>query len=68
VRGVSRKQAEGMTEFDAVTRQGLRKRYGSGVVIDRLDFDVPGGEMAGGRERQRLFLVLALPGRSERTS
>ena len=36
-----------MTEFDAVTVRGLRKRYGSGVVIDRLDFDVSRGEMAG---------------------
>ena len=35
-----------MTEFDAVTVRGLRKRYGSGVV-DRLDFDVSRGEMAG---------------------
>jgi ABC-2 type transport system ATP-binding protein len=47
VRVVSREQAEGMTEFDAVTVSGLRKRYGSGVVIDRLDFDVSRGEMAG---------------------
>ena len=36
-----------MTEFDAVTVRGLRKRYGSEVVIDRLDFDVSRGEMAG---------------------
>ena len=36
-----------MTEFDAVTVRGLRKRYGSGVVVDRLDFDVSRGEMAG---------------------
>lgn len=111
-----------MTEFDAVTVRGLRKRYGSGVVVDRLDFDVSRGEMAGadgagktitveciqglrvagavdlfatarardgtelleqsglggrgrwgfspfsGRERHRLFVVCALPGRPERTS
>ena len=36
-----------MTEFHAVTIRGLRKRYGSGVVVDRLDFDVSRGEMAG---------------------
>jgi ABC-2 type transport system ATP-binding protein len=47
VRVVSREQAEGMTEFDAVTVRGLRKRSGSGVVIDRLDFDVSRGEIAG---------------------
>ena len=47
VRVVSREQAEGMTEFDAVTVRGLRKRYGSGVVVDRLDFDVSRGEMVG---------------------
>jgi len=47
VRVVSREQAKGMTEFDAVTVRGLRKRYGSGVVIDRLDFDVSRGEMVG---------------------
>ncbi len=47
VRAVSREQAEGMTEFDAVTVRGLRKRSGSGVVVDRLDFDVSDGEMAG---------------------
>ena len=47
VRVVLREQAEGMTEFDAVTVRGLRKRYGSGVVVDRLGFDVSRGEMAG---------------------
>ena len=47
VGGVSHEQAEGMTDFDAVTVRGLRKWYGSGVVIDRLDFDVSRGEMAG---------------------
>jgi ABC-2 type transport system ATP-binding protein len=47
VGGVSHEQAEGMTDFDAVTVRGLRKRYGSGVVVDRLDFDVSRGEMAG---------------------
>ena len=39
-----------MTEFDAVTVRGLRKRYGSGVVVDRLDFDVSRGEMAAGAD------------------
>jgi len=29
-----------MTEFDAMTVRGLRRRYRSGVVVDRLDFDV----------------------------
>lgn len=47
VRAVSREQAEGMTEFDAVTVRGLHKGYESGVVVDRLDFDVSGGEMVG---------------------
>lgn len=37
-----------MTEFDAVTVRGLRKTYGSGVVIARLDIDVQRGEMADG--------------------
>jgi hypothetical protein len=125
VRVVSGKQAESMTEFDAVTVQGLRKRYGFGVVVDRLDSDVSRGQMVGvadangaaktitveciqglwvagavdlfatarardgtelreqsapggrarwgfsqfsGRERHRLFLVGALPGRAGRTS
>ena len=45
VGGVSHEQAEGMTEFDAVTVRVLRKR--SGVVVDRLYFDVSRGEMAG---------------------
>jgi ABC-2 type transport system ATP-binding protein len=47
VRGVSGEQAAGMTDFDAVTVRGLRRRYGSGVVVDRLDFDVSRGEMVG---------------------
>jgi ABC-2 type transport system ATP-binding protein len=47
VRAVSRAQAEGMTEFDAVTVRGLRKRYRSGVVVDRLDLDVSRVGMAG---------------------
>jgi ABC-2 type transport system ATP-binding protein len=47
VGGVSHEQAEGMTDFDAVTVRGLRKRYGSGVVVDRLDFDFSRGEMVG---------------------
>jgi ABC-2 type transport system ATP-binding protein len=42
-----------MTEFDAVTVRGLRKRYGSGVVVDRLDFDVCHGEMAGVADADR---------------
>ena len=36
-----------MTEFDAMTVRGLRKRYRSGVVVDRLDFDVSRDEMVG---------------------
>jgi hypothetical protein len=44
---VSHEQAEGMTDFDAVTVRVLRKRYGSGVVVDRLYFDVSRGEMVG---------------------
>jgi ABC-2 type transport system ATP-binding protein len=36
-----------MTEFDAMTVRGLRKRYRSGVVVDRLDFGVRRGEMVG---------------------
>ena len=47
VRAGSREQAEGMTEFDAVPVRGLRKGYGSGVVIDRLDLDVSNGERVG---------------------
>lgn len=47
VRAVSREQAEGMTEFDAVTVRGPRETYGSGVVVDRLDLDVIHCEMVG---------------------
>ena len=36
-----------MTEFHTVTVRGLRKRYGSEVVVDRLDFDVSRGERVG---------------------
>ena len=36
-----------MTEFDAMTVRGLRKRHQSGVVLDRLGFDVQRGEMVG---------------------
>jgi ABC-2 type transport system ATP-binding protein len=36
-----------MTESDVVTVRGLRKTYGSGVVADRLDFDVQRGEIVG---------------------
>ena len=42
-----------MIEFDAVTVRGLRRTYGSGVVVDRLDFDVFDGEMAGGDDVDR---------------
>ncbi len=47
VRAVSSQQAKGMTEFDVVTVRGLRKTCGSGVVADRLDFDVQRGEIVG---------------------
>ena len=36
-----------MTEFDVVTVRGLRKAYGSRVVVDRLDLDVHVGEVLG---------------------
>ena len=36
-----------MSEFDAVSVGGLRKRYRPGVVVGRLDFDVSRGEMVG---------------------
>jgi ABC-2 type transport system ATP-binding protein len=64
-----------------VTIRGLGKRYGSAVVVDRLDFDVSRGEMVGVADADGarktitveciqglLFLVCALPGRPERTS
>jgi ABC-2 type transport system ATP-binding protein len=36
-----------MTEFDVVTVRGLRKAYGSRVVVDGLDLDVHAGEILG---------------------
>jgi len=36
-----------MTESDGVTVRGLRKAYGSRVVVDRLDLDVRPGEIVG---------------------
>jgi ABC-2 type transport system ATP-binding protein len=36
-----------MAEFDGVTVRGLRKTYGSRVVVDRLDLDVRPGEIVG---------------------
>jgi ABC-2 type transport system ATP-binding protein len=36
-----------MTELDVVTVRGLRKTYGSRVVVDRLDLDVHAGEILG---------------------
>jgi ABC-2 type transport system ATP-binding protein len=36
-----------MTESDGVTVRGLRKAYGSRVVVDRLDLDVHPGEIVG---------------------
>ena len=36
-----------MSEFDVVTVRGLRKSYGSRVVVDRLDLDVHAGEIVG---------------------
>ncbi len=47
VRAVSRRHAQGMTEFDVVTVQGVPKTYGPGVVVGRLDFDVRPGEILG---------------------
>jgi ABC-2 type transport system ATP-binding protein len=40
-------QNRGMTEFDVVTVRGLRKAYGSRVVVDGLDLDVHAGEILG---------------------
>jgi ABC-2 type transport system ATP-binding protein len=37
----------GMSESDVVTVRGLRKRYGSRVVVDGLDLDVPAGQIVG---------------------
>ncbi len=51
-----------MTEFDAVTIRGLRKRYGSGVVVDRLDFDVSRGEMAGAGGAGKTITVECIQG------
>ncbi len=50
-----------MTEFDAVTVRGLRKRYGSGIV-DRLDFDVSRGEMAGVADADRAGKTITAEG------
>ena len=36
-----------MTESDGVTVRGLRKAYGSRIVVDRLDLDVRPGEIVG---------------------
>jgi ABC-2 type transport system ATP-binding protein len=36
-----------MTEFEAVTVRGLRKAYGTRVVVDGLDLDVHAGEILG---------------------
>ena len=42
-----RRQNPGMTESDGVTVRGLRKAYGSRVVVDGLDLDVHPGEVVG---------------------
>ena len=36
-----------MSEFDVVKVRGLRKKYGSRTVVDRLDLDVHAGEVLG---------------------
>ena len=36
-----------MSERDVVTVRGLRKAYGTRVVVDGLDLDVPAGEIVG---------------------
>src|SRR5262252_4317383 len=38
---------EGMSEREVVTVRGLRKSYGTRVVVDGLDLDVPAGEIVG---------------------
>src|SRR5215467_8514523 len=38
---------EDMATTDVVTVRGLRKTYGNLVVVDRLDLDVPAGEIVG---------------------
>src|SRR6516165_10429717 len=38
---------EGMSERDVVTVRGLRTAYGTRVVVDGLDLDVPAGEIVG---------------------
>jgi ABC-2 type transport system ATP-binding protein len=38
---------EGMSELDVVTVRGLRKTYGTRVVVDGLDLDVHAGEIVG---------------------
>ena len=40
-------QNRGMAESDVVTVRGLRKTYGSRVVVDSLDLDVRAGEIVG---------------------
>src|SRR4051794_20476675 len=40
-------QNRGMDELDVVTVRGLRKKYGSRVVVDGLDLDVHAGEILG---------------------
>src|SRR5262245_43879388 len=37
----------GMSKCDVVTVRGLQKKYGSRVVVDRLDLDVRAGEIVG---------------------
>jgi ABC-2 type transport system ATP-binding protein len=36
-----------MSESDVITVRGLRKAYGTGVVVHRLDLDVHAGEIVG---------------------
>jgi ABC-2 type transport system ATP-binding protein len=38
---------EAMSELDVVIVRGLRKTYGTRVVVDRLDLDVRAGEIVG---------------------
>ena len=38
---------EGMSDSDVITVRGLRKAYGTRVVVDRLDLDVHAGEIVG---------------------
>lgn len=65
VRAVSREQAEGMTEFDAVTVRGRRKTYGP------LSSSTGWTSMSGvvrWPAWPTVLLVLALPDRRGRTS